>query len=60
MTMCYAVFLLILLILQLVFVVLLWTNKEKVTDIMGEVIDGAWERNKQEFGIFDAIQKSVS
>ncbi|KAM7344565.1 tetraspanin 42Ee isoform 1-T2 [Cochliomyia hominivorax] len=58
MTMCYAVFMLILLILQLVLVVLVWTNKEKITSVMGEVIDRAWERESREAGFFEAIQKS--
>ncbi|XP_023291914.2 23 kDa integral membrane protein [Lucilia cuprina] len=58
MTMCYAVFMLILLILQLVLIVLLWTNKDKITNLMGEVIDKTWEREAREAGVFEAIQKS--
>lgn len=60
MTMCYAVFMLLLLILQLILVVLLWTNKDKITSVMGDVIDKAWERESREAGFFEAIQKSVS
>ncbi|XP_022225628.1 23 kDa integral membrane protein [Drosophila obscura] len=60
MTMSYAVFLLILLILQLTIVVLLYTNKDKFNDAMGNVIDQAWEsREAREGGVFDAIQKSL-
>lgn len=59
MTMCYAVIMLILLIVQLVIVVMLWTNKEKITDAMGQVIDAAWEKESVENGVFEAIQKSV-
>lgn len=61
MTMSYAVFLLILLILQLTVVVLLFTNKDKFNSAMGDVIDKAWaSREAQQGGVFDAIQKSVS
>jgi len=61
MTMSYAVFLLILLILQLTLVVLLFTNKDKFEDAMGNVIENAWKSDTaQEGGVFDAIQKSVS
>ncbi|XP_036330525.1 23 kDa integral membrane protein [Rhagoletis pomonella] len=59
MTMTYAVFLLVLLILQLTIVVLLWTNKDKFTAAMGEVIDKAWEKEARQSGVFDAIQRSL-
>ncbi|CAD7015433.1 unnamed protein product [Ceratitis capitata] len=59
MTMSYAVFLLVLLILQLTIVVLLWTNKEKFNTAMGEVIDKAWEQQSRESGVFEAIQRSL-
>ncbi|XP_037954712.1 23 kDa integral membrane protein-like [Teleopsis dalmanni] len=59
MTMTYAVFLLILLLLQLTIIVLLFTNKDKFLDAMGDVIDKAWEQDSRENGIFDAIQKSL-
>ncbi|XP_016958559.1 23 kDa integral membrane protein [Drosophila biarmipes] len=60
MTMSYAVFLLILLILQLTLVVLLFTNKDKFEDAMGKVIENAWKSDTvQEEGVFDAIQKSL-
>lgn len=60
MTMCYAVFLLILLIIQLTVVVLLWTNKDKFNIAMGQVIDRAWESRNKEPTVFEAIQVSVS
>ncbi|KAH8319591.1 hypothetical protein KR074_001694, partial [Drosophila pseudoananassae] len=59
MTMSYAIFLLILLILQLTLVVLLFTNKEKFNTAMGEVIDKSWESDRGRGGVFDAIQKSL-
>lgn len=60
MTMSYAVCLLVLLILQLTVVVLLFTNKDKFDNAMGEVIDKVWDnRETREGGVFDAIQKSV-
>ncbi|XP_020815641.1 23 kDa integral membrane protein [Drosophila serrata] len=59
MTMSYAVFLLILLILQLTLVVLLFTNKDKFDSAMGDVIDKAWESDQGRGGVFDAIQKSL-
>ncbi|EDV59748.1 23 kDa integral membrane protein [Drosophila erecta] len=60
MTMSYAVFLLILLILQLTLVVLLFTNKEEFNNAMGKVIENAWKSDTaQEGGVFDAIQKSL-
>ncbi|KAH8279248.1 hypothetical protein KR026_004786, partial [Drosophila bipectinata] len=59
MTMSYAIFLLILLILQLTLVVLLFTNKEKFDTAMGEVIDKSWESDRGRGGVFDAIQKSL-
>ncbi|XP_030376339.1 23 kDa integral membrane protein [Scaptodrosophila lebanonensis] len=59
MTMSYAVCLLILLILQLTVVVLLFTNKDKVNDAMGEVIDKAWDsRDARNTAVFDALQQS--
>lgn len=60
MTMCYAVFLLVLLIIQLTIVVLLWTNKDKFNNAMGEVIDKAWDSHTKEPAVFEAIQLSVS
>lgn len=59
MTMCYAVFLLILLIIQLTVVVLLWTNKDKFNIAMGQVIDRAWESRNKEPTVFEAIQVSL-
>ncbi|XP_054738994.1 23 kDa integral membrane protein [Anastrepha obliqua] len=59
MTMTYAVFLLVILILQLTIVVLLWANKDKFTAAMGEVIDKAWETKSRQTGVFDAIQRSL-
>ncbi|XP_064540386.1 23 kDa integral membrane protein [Drosophila montana] len=60
MTMSYAVCLLVLLILQLTVVVLLFTNKDKFDNAMGEVIDKVWaNRETREGGVFDAIQKSL-
>lgn len=59
MTMCYAVFMLILLILQLVLVVMLWINKEKIIDGMDNIIEKAWAQESRESGVFEAIQKSV-
>lgn len=59
MTMCYAVVMLILLIIQLIVVVLIWTNKEKITAAMGEVIDRAWEQEARQTGVFETIQKSL-
>ncbi|ALC41270.1 Tsp42Ee [Drosophila busckii] len=60
MTMSYAVCLLVLLILQLTIVVLLFTNKEKFDNAMGEVIDQAWTSSQSgQSGVFDAIQKSL-
>ncbi|XP_052841813.1 23 kDa integral membrane protein [Drosophila gunungcola] len=60
MTMSYAVFLLILLILQLTLIVLLFTNKDKYEKAMGDVIDKAWNADHQgEGGVFDAIQGSL-
>ncbi|XP_017078453.2 23 kDa integral membrane protein [Drosophila eugracilis] len=60
MTMSYAVFLLILLILQLTLIVLLFMNKGKFENAMGNVIEKAWESDTaQEGGVFDAIQESL-
>ncbi|KAH8372826.1 hypothetical protein KR009_005682, partial [Drosophila setifemur] len=59
MTMSYAVFLLILLILQLTLVVLLFTKKDKLDNAMGEVIEKAWDSDQGRGGVFDAIQKSL-
>ncbi|EDV35866.1 uncharacterized protein Dana_GF12682 [Drosophila ananassae] len=59
MTMSYAVFLLILLIVQLTLVVLLFTNKEKFNTAMGDVIDKAWQSDRGRGGVFDALQKSL-
>ncbi|XP_075165215.1 tetraspanin 42Ee [Haematobia irritans] len=59
MTMCYAVLMLVLLIIQLVIVVLLWTNKDKITNAMDQVIESAWQREARETGVFEAIQKSL-
>ncbi|KAH8267069.1 hypothetical protein KR018_001719 [Drosophila ironensis] len=59
MTMSYAVFLLILLILQLTLVVLLFTNRDKFDKAMGEVIDKAWESDRGRGGVFDQIQQSL-
>ncbi|XP_039954598.1 23 kDa integral membrane protein [Bactrocera neohumeralis] len=59
MTMCYAVFLLVLLIIQLTIVVLLWTNKDKFNSAMGEVIDKAWDSRSKEPAVFEAIQVSL-
>ncbi|XP_039501660.1 23 kDa integral membrane protein [Drosophila santomea] len=60
MTMSYAVFLLILLILQLTLVVLMFTQKDKIQNAMGNVIEQAWESDSaQEGDIFDAIQQSM-
>uniref|UniRef100_A0A0A1WDB6 Tetraspanin n=1 Tax=Zeugodacus cucurbitae TaxID=28588 RepID=A0A0A1WDB6_ZEUCU len=59
MTMCYAVFLLVLLIIQLAIVVLLWANKEKFNAAMGEVIDKAWDERRREPAVFEAIQQSL-
>ncbi|EDW51570.1 23 kDa integral membrane protein-like [Drosophila sechellia] len=60
MTMSYAVFLLILLILQLTLVILLFTNKEKFENAMGNVIENAWMADTtHKDGVFDTIQKSL-
>lgn len=58
-TMCYAVFMFILLILQSVALVLLWTNKEEISRAMGKVIESAWETESRQAGVFEAIQKSL-
>uniref|UniRef100_A0A1A9WI16 Tetraspanin n=1 Tax=Glossina brevipalpis TaxID=37001 RepID=A0A1A9WI16_9MUSC len=57
--MCYAVFMFILLILQSVALVLLWTNKEEISRAMGKVIESAWETESRQAGVFEAIQKSL-
>lgn len=61
MTMSYATFLLILLILQLPLVVLLFTHREEFENAMGNVIENAWNsEHTYKGGVFDTIQKSVS
>lgn len=59
MTMCYAVFMFVLLILQVVLVVMLWLNKENIVEGVDHVIESAWEQNRREPGVFDAIQTTV-
>ncbi|XP_016981051.1 23 kDa integral membrane protein [Drosophila rhopaloa] len=60
MTMSYAVFLLILLILQLTLITLLFTNKDEFEKKMGDIIDKAWQADSHgEGGVFDAIQQSL-
>lgn len=60
MTMSYATFLLILLILQLTLVVLLFTHREEFENAMGNVIENAWNsEHTYKGGVFDTIQKSL-
>ncbi|KAH8301675.1 hypothetical protein KR059_008258, partial [Drosophila kikkawai] len=59
MTMSYAVFMLILLTLQLTLIVLRFTNKDNFDLAMGDVIEKAWEVDRGRGGVFDAIQKSL-
>ncbi|KAH8370690.1 hypothetical protein KR093_004695 [Drosophila rubida] len=60
MTMSYAVFLLVLLILQLTLIVLLYTQKETYENALGEVIDNAWEhRDKTEGGVYNGMERAL-
>ncbi|KAH8299702.1 hypothetical protein KR044_004938, partial [Drosophila immigrans] len=60
MTMTYAVFLLVLLILQLTLIVLLFTHKDSYENAMGKVIDNAWEnRDKGEGGVYNGMERAL-
>lgn len=63
MMMTYAVFLLMMLILQTIIVVLLWSHKENFRTAMGSLIDEAWNSEVQggtnKPGVFGILQRSL-
>ncbi|XP_068147118.1 23 kDa integral membrane protein [Drosophila tropicalis] len=59
MSMTYSILLFVLMIGQLVLVVYIWVQKDRYLQIMGDVVEKAWDRRTRRADYMDAIQISM-